>query len=75
MVITRMMLSLGCWLSRTWEGFIFSMEIRPGNAIMLYLRQGVKAEEEEKRNIRRQRGRKLRREGEMPAWVSLTDEQ
>lgn len=55
MVITRMMWSSGYWLSHRWEGFIFSMEIRPGNAIMPYFRQGVKAEEEEWRNIRRQR--------------------
>lgn len=70
MVITRTMWSSGYWLSHRWEGFIFSMEIRPGNAIMLYLRQGVKAEEEEWRNIRRQRGGKLRREDEMPAWLN-----
>ena len=48
--------SLGCWLFRRWEGFIFSMEIRPGNAITLHLRQGVRAEEEEQRNIRRHKG-------------------
>lgn len=62
---------LGCWLSHRWRKAYLVWKSGLENAIILYLRLGVKAEEEEKRDIRVQRGGKLRREDEMPAWVSL----
>lgn len=40
-VISRVMWSLGCWLSCKWEESIFSMVIRPGNAIMPYLKRDI----------------------------------
>lgn len=47
---------LGCWLSCRWRDAYLVWKSGLENAIMLYLRQGVKAEEEEKRDIRRHGG-------------------
>lgn len=46
---------LGCWLSRRWRDAYLVWKSGLENAIMLYLRPGVKAEEEEERDIRRRR--------------------
>lgn len=53
----------GYWLSRRWRDAYLVWKSGLENAIMLYMRQGVNAKEEEQRDMSRQRDRNS--DGEM----------